>query len=159
MAFTMTISMVVVAPVARAAFLYVPPEVPAAIVVESVGLKESIPVPERETGQEHDAEPVDPTVEAVIEDSDPEFWRVRSGETLREVLSRWGTRDGVEVLFLTDRRYRLHEGRTFAGPFAEAADALFATLSQLPHPPVGERRSDGRTLAVLHRSRPAGDGQ
>ena len=86
-------------------------------------------------------------------------WHVRPGETLRGVLGRWGGRAGMEVLFLTDRRYRLHEGRTFAGPFAEAADALFGTLSHLPHPPVGERRSDGGTLAVLHRSRPAGDGK
>ena len=47
-------------------------------------------MPEREPGQEHDAKPVGSTVEAVIEDSDPELWRVHSGETLRGVLSRWG---------------------------------------------------------------------
>ena len=159
MAFSMTISMVVVAPVARAAFLYVPPEEPAAIAVESVGPKESGPVPELEPGQEHDAKPVGSTVEAAIEVSDPELWRVRSGETLRGVLSRWGARGGVEVLFLTDRRYRLHEARVFEGSFAEAARSLFASLTHLPHAPVGEPRPDGRTLAVLHRAHPVGGGQ
>ena len=147
----MTIAMVVMVHAAPAAFLYVPPEEPAAMAVESVGPE----VP----GEEHDAAPVGSTVEAVVEDNDPESWHVRPGETLREALSRWGGRAGIEVLFLTDRRYSLHEGRTFGGPFAEAADALFVHLSHLPHPPVGERRSDGRTLADLHRSRPAGDRQ
>ena len=69
-------------------------------------------------------------------------------------MSRWGGRAGVEVLFLTDRRYRLHEGRTFAGAFEEAAEALFAALSKMPHPPVGEMRRDSRTLMVMHSARP-----
>ena len=87
------------------------------------------------------------------------LWRVRSGETLREALNRWGEREHVEILLLTDRRYRLHEGRVFEGSFEEAAESLFAALSYLPHAPVGERRSDGRTLAVTHRARSSGDGQ
>ena len=69
---------------------------------------------------------------------------------LREALDRWGGRAGVDVLFLTDRRYRLHEGRAFAGTFDEASRDLFAALSHLPHPPAGEMRPDGRTLAVMH---------
>lgn len=79
------------------------------------------------------------------------LWHVRAEETLREILGRWGARKGIEVLFLTDRRYRLHEGRAFRGSFEEASEALFTALSHLPHPPVGELRSDGRTLAVMHR--------
>ena len=78
------------------------------------------------------------------------LWQVHAGEMLREVLDRWGERTGIEVLFLTDRRYRLHEGRAFAGAFDEAARDLFAALSHLPHPPAGEMRPDGRTLAVMH---------
>ena len=34
-------------------------------------------------------------------------WRVDEGEMLRAVLARWAARAGTEVLFLTDRRYRL----------------------------------------------------
>ncbi|MCY4502940.1 MAG: TcpQ domain-containing protein [Alphaproteobacteria bacterium] len=90
------------------------------------------------------------------------LWQVRAGEMLREALDRWGDRAGVEVLFLTDRRYRLHEGRAFPGSFDEAARTLFSALSHLPHPPAGELRPDGRTLAVMHGlsgMRPAGDGR
>ena len=76
---------------------------------------------------------------------------------LRDVLGRWAARAGVEVLFLTDRRYRLHEGRSFAGSFEAAAEALFAALSHMPHPPVGEARQEGRAYAVLHRASPGRD--
>ena len=79
-------------------------------------------------------------------------WQVHAGETLREALGRWGARAGVEVLFLTDRRYRLHEGRTFAGSFEDAAGALFAALSHLPHPPAGAARPGGGTLVVMHQA-------
>lgn len=89
-------------------------------------------------------------------------WQVHPDEMLRETLERWGERAGVGILFLTDRRYRLLEGRSFGGSFEEAAQALFSALSHLPHRPVGERRGAGRTLAVLHGTRlnrlaPAGD--
>ena len=79
-------------------------------------------------------------------------WRVHSGEMLRNVLSRWGGDAGIEVLFLTDRRYRLHEGRTFPGSFEDAAQALFSALSHLRRPPVGEARPDGGALVGMHRA-------
>ena len=88
------------------------------------------------------------------------LWQVHAGEMLREVLGRWGAHAGFEVLFLTDRRYRLHEGRAFGGSFDQAARTLFAALSHLPHPPVGEMKPGGRTLAVMHeagQARPAGE--
>ena len=81
-------------------------------------------------------------------------WHVHPSEMLREALDRWGSRAGVEILFLTDRRYRLLEGRSFGGSFEEATQALFSALSHLPHRPVGERKGAGRTLAVLHGARP-----
>ena len=84
-------------------------------------------------------------------------WQVHAGETLRAALDRWGARAGIDVLFLTDRRYRLNENRTFEGGFAEAAQALFAALAHLPRPPVGELSGDGRTLTVLHRVRSLGE--
>ena len=169
---------------ASAAFLYVPPEEPAQDAVEAGDGEVREPVPDgndgdagnagasreaRKGGAQHKAaqdrlvgdgnDHGPATVEAAVEDSDPELWRIRSGETLRGVLSRWGARGGVEVLFLTDRRYRLHEARVFEGSFAAAAHSLFASLTHLPHAPVGEARPDGRTLAVLHRAHPVGGGQ
>ena len=86
-------------------------------------------------------------------------WRVHAGETLREALDRWGARAGAGVVFLTDRRYRLGEARTFGGGFDEAAKALFAALAHLPRPPVGELSGDGRALTVLHRAPNAGGGR
>ncbi len=98
------------------------------------------------TGAHHfDAEPLEKSGSAGL-------WQVHAGEMLREVLDRWGGRAGVDVLVLTDRRYRLHEGRAFTGAFDEAAQDLFAALSHLPHPPVGEMRPDGQTMAVMHQA-------
>ena len=79
-------------------------------------------------------------------------WRVQAGDTLRAVLELWGTRAGVEVLFLTDRRYRLHRGQAFEGAFIDAVRALFFALSHLPHPPVAEFTTGGKSLVVTHRA-------
>ncbi len=78
-------------------------------------------------------------------------WRVHAGETLREALARWGARAGADVVFLTDRRYRLEGEAAFEGGFADAAWALFEALSHLPHAPDGAFSADRRSLAVTHR--------
>lgn len=71
---------------------------------------------------------------------------------LRAALARWGARAGVDVLFLTDRRYRLDAAASFEGGFMEAVQALFRGLSHLPHPPVATR-AEGAALVVRHRLR------
>ena len=81
-----------------------------------------------------------------------EAWAVRSGDTLRAVLSRWGEVAGVEVIFVTDRRYRLEASRVFGGSFTDAVRALLLGLTHLPHPPAGELSADGGRLVVMHRS-------
>ena len=86
-------------------------------------------------------------------------WRVRGGETLRVALSRWGARAGADVTFLTDRRYRLDTEAAFEGAFPDAVEALLQGLSHLPHPPEGSFSADGRSLAVTHRARHAGEGE
>ena len=83
-------------------------------------------------------------VELAAADRGHGVWRVEAGDTLRAVLERWGTRAGVEVLFLTDRRYRLHRGQAFEGAFIDAVRALFFALSHLPHPPAGEFTAGGK---------------
>ena len=83
--------------------------------------------------------------------SDPSVWRVREGEMLRAVLARWAERAGTDVVFLTDRRYRLDGDAEFEGGFADAAQALFLSLSHLPHAPVAARSEGGTTLVVRHR--------
>ena len=69
-----------------------------------------------------------------------------------EVLERWGARAGIGVLFLTNRRYRLHRGRAYEGTFIDAVRSLFFGLSHLPHPPAGEFIAGGKSLAVTHRA-------
>ena len=153
MAISMAISMVAAmafASAVHAGFVYVPPEETVPIQAEAGGDAAPRLEPEAAGGAtvRLDAR------EAGAVKPGPDRWHVRSGELLREALDRWGGRAGVEILFLTDRRYRLLEGRSFAGSFEEATQALFSALSHLPHRPVGERRGAGRTLAVLHGARP-----
>ena len=77
---------------------------------------------------------------------------------LRAVLARWAERAGTDVVFLTDRRYRLDGDAAFEGGFADAVQALFRSLSHLPHPPLAARSEGGTTLVVRHRmpATPAG---
>ena len=141
-AISMAICATVAPPAAQAGFLYVPQHETAPRTFEAAGSEAAEPADEGARGR-------------TLERSGGEgagLWNVQPGEMLRDALSRWGGNAGVEVLFLTDRRYRLHEGRAFPGSFAEAAQGLFSALSHLPHPPVGEMRADGRTYAVLHRA-------
>ena len=84
--------------------------------------------------------------------SGPSVWRLHEGEMLRSALARWGARAGVDVLFLTDRRYRLEAAASFEGGFMDAVQALFRGLSHLPHPPVAAR-AEGAALVVRHRLR------
>ena len=129
------VAMMAAIPTASAEFRYVPPDrLPTAVVEPVPDVAAPPPGEPAHTG-----------------------WQAHMGETLRKTLDRWGARAGIDVLFLTDRRYRLNENRTFEGGFDGAAKALFAALAHLPRPPVGELSGDGRTLTVLHRVRSLGE--
>ena len=78
-------------------------------------------------------------------------WSVAQGETLREALARWSAMVGVELVWLTDRTYRVHETRRFRGTFAEAVGALARSLSGLARAPEAAIAPDGRMLSVTHR--------
>ena len=97
-------------------------------------------------------------VELVSADRGRRSWRVRAGETLAEVLGRWGESAGVEVVVLTDRRWRVERSREFRNrTFDEACAALLMGLSHMPHPPAAERVGD--VLSVMHRLPDRGDGE
>ncbi len=124
---------------ASAGFRYVPPaEMEAAAEPAEKGLGAG-------------AREIEPRPATGPEVSGTSVWRVHAGETLREALWRWGARAGTDVVFLTDRRYRLEGEAAFEGGFADAAQALFEALSHLPHPPEGALSGDGTSLAVTHR--------
>ncbi|MCY4500204.1 MAG: TcpQ domain-containing protein [Alphaproteobacteria bacterium] len=78
-------------------------------------------------------------------------WRVAAGEMLRTILDRWGSKGVVDIVWLTDRRWRVDENHVFTGTFSEAVAALLFALSHLPHAPAGELSGDGRSLVILHR--------
>ncbi|MDE0407018.1 MAG: TcpQ domain-containing protein [Alphaproteobacteria bacterium] len=169
MACAMALAMTCLPSTAHAEFVYVPPDPPIVDAARGSGsdigstaagetgaAASPLRVPASATGDGR-AHPAGDTDRPVLQDTG--LWHVRADETLRGVLGRWGAQGGIDVIFLTDRRYRLHEARVFEGSFAEATEALFGALSHLPHPPVGELRSGDRTFAVLHRARLQGHGR
>ena len=122
---------------AFAGFLYVPPPVDA----DAAGAEEPGPGGGVPAGKGA-APPAGPG---------PAVWRVNAGEMLRAALARWGARAGADVVFLTDRRYRLDGAAAFEGGLMDAVEALFRGLSHLPHAPVAARPEGGTTLVVTHR--------
>ena len=140
---------------AEAGFRYVPPLEAAAEPAEKGAGAAEVEAPPRPgpavTGTSVSGTSVlDPRVSGASV-LDPRVWRVREGEMLRAVLARWAERTGTDVVFLTDRRYRLEGYAAFEGGFADAAQALFLSLSHLPHAPVAARSEGGSTLVVTHR--------
>ena len=81
----------------------------------------------------------------------PRTWFVAPGELLADVLSRWGEDADVEIVWLTDRRWRIDQRATFSGAFEDAARALLFSLSHLSHAPVAQFAPSGRTLVIVHR--------
>lgn len=86
-------------------------------------------------------------------------WRIHAGETLRTALTRWGARAGADVVFLTDRRYRLDAAAAFEGAFRDAVQTLLRGLAHLPHPPAGALSRDSTSLVVTHRTRRPPEGE
>ena len=82
-------------------------------------------------------------------------WTMDSGELLHDVLARWGSRAGVRIVWLTDRRWRLDETRAFQGRFVDATRSLLFALSHLSYAPVAEISANGRSITVVHRGPPA----
>lgn len=144
---------------AAAGFRYVPPaeagaSEPAAKGSGPAGAARGTPAPPDADVLHEDIEPFPGPGPAVTGPSvlGTSVWRVHAGEMLREALARWGARAGMDVVFLTDRRYRLEGAAGFGGGFADAVQALFEALSHLPHPPVAGRWEGGTTLVVTHRA-------
>ena len=128
---------------AEAGFRYVPPGKTGAVQAEEISRSPGVA----------DLEPPPGSGPAVPGASvaDMSVWRVDEGEMMRSVLARWGARAGIDVVFLTDRRYRLEGDAAFEGGFTDAVQALFRGLSHLPHAPVAARSEGGTALVVRHR--------
>ena len=145
------------APVA-AGFRYVPPveaaAEPAEAIAKSPGAADIGPPPGPGPADLNPSVSGTSVLDPTISDSSASgtsVWRVREGEMLRAVLARWAERAGTDVVFLTDRRYRLEGHAALEGGFMDAVQALFGGLSHLPHAPVAARSEGGSTLVVTHR--------
>ena len=139
---------------ASGGFRYVPPPEPELTQDEKSALGETDIDPAPGSGPAV----LDPSVSGTSV-SGTSVWRVHEGERLRAVLARWAARAGMDVVFLTDRRYRLDGDAAFEGGFADAVQALFRSLSHLPHAPVAARSEGGTTLVVRHRARRTEEGE
>ena len=135
---------------AAAGFRYVPPVEAAAEPAEKGAGAAEVETPPGPGPAVTGASVLDPRVPGTRV-SGARVWRVREGEMLRAVLARWAERAGADVVFLTDRRYRLEGYAAFEGGFVDAVQALFRSLSHLPHPPVAARSEGGTRLVVRHR--------
>lgn len=96
---------------------------------------------------------VSPDTAAAAPEPEPAtLWRIDAGELLHEVLDRWGMAGGVDIVWLTDRRWRIDEARVYRGSFLDATRQLLFGLSHLPVAPVGELAASGRSLTIVHRA-------
>ena len=77
-----------------------------------------------------------------------------AGELLEDILERWGEAASIDIVWLTDRRWRIDQAATFRGEFADATRGLLFGLSHLSHAPVAQFAASGRTLAIVHRPPP-----
>lgn len=91
---------------------------------------------------------------AVIAAPPPKVWAVTAGELLEDILERWGEEASIDIVWLTDRRWRIDQAATFRGEFADATRSLLFGLSHLSHAPVAQFAASGRTLAIVHRPPP-----
>lgn len=92
---------------------------------------------------------------SVVAAPPPKVWSVAAGELLEDVLARWGEEASINIVWLTDRRWRIDQPATFRGEFADATRGLLFGLSHLSHAPVAQFAASGRTLAIVHRPPPA----
>ena len=138
--------------IASAGFRYVPPEtlVPETLVPETAQEESVRPAPAAHEPVAKGRAAPGGTVR--VPDPAPDRWHVHAGETLRQALARWGARAGTDVLFLTDRRYRLERAVAFEGAFVDAVRTLMGGLSHLPRPPETAFAADGASLTVTHRA-------
>ena len=86
-------------------------------------------------------------VELAAADRGHGVWRVEAGDTLRAVLERWGTRAGVEVLFLTDRATACTAARRSKAPSSTPCGRCSSRF------PICRTRPPGNSPPAARRSR------
>lgn len=75
-------------------------------------------------------------------------WEAVSGDTLRDLLMKWGAQSGWSVIWKLDRDYHLEAGVIFRGTFTEVSSALIRSFARATPAPIGTFYKGNRVLVV-----------
>ena len=75
-------------------------------------------------------------------------WEAPAGETLRNLLMRWGEMSGWTVVWKLDRDYNLEAGVVFRGQFTEVAAAFIRSFARATPAPIGTFYKGNRVLVI-----------
>lgn len=75
-------------------------------------------------------------------------WEAKSGDTLRNLLMKWGEESGWTVIWKLDRDYHLEAGVVFRGTFTEVSGALIRSFARATPAPIGTFYKGNRVLVI-----------
>ena len=75
-------------------------------------------------------------------------WEARPGDTLRELLTRWGEQAGWTVIWSLERDYHLEAGVVFRGRFVDVAGAIVRVFARATPAPIGTFYQGNRVLVI-----------
>ncbi len=75
-------------------------------------------------------------------------WEAPAGESLRNLLMRWGELSGWTVVWKLDRDYNLEAGVVFRGKFTEVAAAFIRSFARATPAPIGTFYKGNRVLVI-----------
>ncbi len=75
-------------------------------------------------------------------------WEAPAGESLRNLLMRWGELSGWTVVWKLDRDYNLEAGVVFRGRFTEVAAAFIRSFARATPAPIGTFYKGNRVLVI-----------
>ncbi len=75
-------------------------------------------------------------------------WEAPAGDSLRNLLMRWGEMSGWTVVWKLDRDYNLEAGVVFRGKFTEVAAAFIRSYARATPAPIGTFYKGNRVLVI-----------
>lgn len=76
-------------------------------------------------------------VQSPVPPTNPNLWEARAGQTLREVLTAWSERAGVEVNWQSEYDYPVQASLSYTGSFEEAVRTLLYGFKDAVPQPIG----------------------
>ena len=117
---------------------------------EEASVEEAVPAPAAETAMA-DLVPVD--AQKVFDPLEVNYWKAEKGADLRQTLSEWGGKAGVELFWDVDQSYELSDAVAMRGTFAEAIKQVLTTYDGMAEArPLGRlypNLPDGSSILVI----------